>query len=726
MANAKGSVITHKDLPKPYQVLVYDYVVADDGTITKKRVSLGYYSRKRTAETELNAAAKKYPRPITFKFVYDAYMKHKKDAPQKVLKEHRYAFKKLEAIHDIEMNKITVDELKSEVAKTETHCIRKKVRLMLSQLYKYGVSQNVVERDITPDFKLEEITNKHIPYQNAFTEQELELISSDNYDDKTYDIIQLLIKTGIKTYSLFNIKNSDIDFMNNKINIHESKKITKEIKFNDEIMAIVFKYYDYNNEYLFNNHLGKQLEYTVFRRYGWIPFMKHYNLDHQPQDCHATYLKYGGEKMAKVKRANGNGGIAYRQEKNKPYVVQISVIVDGKSKRKIVGSYKSLKEAQKVLEEYNASTVKTDKLKYGYTFKDVYDKWIEYRTDIGRAKNPTKDYLCSFNAVPELHDLIFAEITYNQLFQAINKCGKNAPTLKKIIMMFHQMYKFAMGEKIVPVDVSANIKIGAHSELNQNPNRIVHSSFTSEEIKELLSDKDNKSMVDVFKFMIYTGVRTHEFLTLTKDAINFDNRTIHIKKEFSKTNYSERFIPIHPDIYDMVLEKYNDCKEGDEPLFKTDKGLPFQSWNFRNTYWKPFMELHNLSSHYPHDTRYTFSTFWDYCHLDTRDGEVILGHSSKSDITRLYKTPDMIHRYKQLCKLTFDIQDEADIQVLFENEDKIENVVPKKIDYDDIDVGRDDFIKTKEEMTRLGFKSFQEYNDYLEFINSRKKNPPEM
>ena len=54
MANAKGSVITHKDLPKPYQVLVYDYVVADDGTITKKRVSLGYYSRKRTAETELN------------------------------------------------------------------------------------------------------------------------------------------------------------------------------------------------------------------------------------------------------------------------------------------------------------------------------------------------------------------------------------------------------------------------------------------------------------------------------------------------------------------------------------------------------------------------------------------------------------------------------------------------------------------------------------------------
>ena len=176
---------------------------------------------------------------------------------------------------------------------------------------------------------------------------------------------------------------------------------------------------------------------------------------------------------------------------------------------------------------------------------------------------------------------------------------------------------------------------------------------------------------------------------------------------------------------DIVADKYNKCKRDDEILFKTDTGIPFQKWNFRNIYWKPFMELHDLSSHYPHDTRYTFSTFWDYCHLDTRDGEIILGHSSKSDITKLYMTPDMMHRYSQMCKLTFDIQSENDIQVLFEKEES--DVKPVSVVHVEAnDISRDDFLKAKEEMNRLGFTSFNEYNEYLEFVNSRKKNPPEM
>jgi len=725
MAQVKNAyILTNKDRAKPYQLMVQDYVIDDDGNIKKKLVSWGSYANKREAEKQKTAASRNYPRKLTFKFISDAYVIHK-GIQGVALKDYRYGFKKLSDLHDREMVGITVNDLSNVVSKIDSFSPRKKARLIISQLYKYSIEQGILEDDLSTKFKLPEIKNKTNNYNEVFTEDDLDKITSDNYDDFTFDIAMFIMKSGIKLYTALDIKLSDIDINKKMINVGDNHAIKKTVVMSDEVMEIVRKYYDLDKEYLFTNHFGTQLEYSVFRKYNWNPFMNHYGMNYSPQVCYATYLKYGGEKMAQRRRANGHGGIAYRKGRANPYMAEISIITPDGVRRKCIGSFKTEKEAQRALDEYTMDTIKLDKSKYCMTFTDVYNEWIDYRKFVGKAKNPEKDYFASFNALKPLHDIKFRELTTYQINRAIQDSGKNAPTLRKVIIMLHQMYKFARSEKIVEHDESESITIGAHSELNRNPNQIHHQSFTSEEIKELLSDKDNKIMVDIFKFMIHTGVRTHEFLTLTKDAIDLENKTIHIKKEFSKTNYSERFIPIHPAIMDIVVDKYNKCTSDDEVLFKTDTGIPFQKWNFRNTYWKPFMELHDLSSHYPHDTRYTFSTFWDYCHLDTRDGEIILGHSSKSDITKLYKTPDMMHRYSQMCKLTFDIQSENDIQVLFEKEES--DVKPVSfVSVEANDISRDDFLKAKEEMNRLGFTSFNEYNEYLEFVNSRKKNPPEM
>lgn len=213
-------------------------------------------------------------------------------------------------------------------------------------------------------------------------------------------------------------------------------------------------------------------------------------------------------------------------------------------------------------------------------------------------------------------------------------------------------------------------------------------------------------MVKIFKFLIYTGLRINELLTLKKDAVDLNNRTISIKEEYAKTLSSVRIVPIHNDIYNILLEKYNNAKNNDSALFTTPTGRAFKDRNFRDAYWHPFMELHNMD-HLPHDTRYTFSTFWNYLNLDERDGETILGHSRKTDMAKLYKTPELKHLHKVLAQLKFDVSIE-------ENNDK---PIAIEVPTDDVD----DFKKMKADMQKLGFTSIQEYMEYLEFKKLKQR-----
>ena len=238
--------------------------------------------------------------------------------------------------------------------------------------------------------------------------------------------------------------------------------------------------------------------------------------------------------------------------------------------------------------------------------------------------------------------------------QALYDSKKNWPTIKVMILLIKQMYKVAIANNVIKENKSELVSVGKYSDLSKNPNSITHSTFTKKEIEIILSNNGNKYMTDIFKFLIYTGLRINEFITLTKDDIDLNNRTIHIKEEHSKTGI-ERYIPIHPNIYDLVKNKYYTLKSNDDYLFKSLNNKPFNSWNFRNTYWKPFMKLFNMN-HLPHDTRYTFSTFCGYCKISVRDREIIMGHSVKGDVKRIYDQPELLHRYSELCKLRFDIE----------------------------------------------------------------------
>ena len=678
------------------------FIIEQNGSIKEDYEFLGYFISEKEGISYANRYYRNYNPALKFKDVYEGLIKYKSYLSSDTLDDYLLAFSKLKNLHRKCIDNITIIEANDIINSFDSYSNRKRVKNLFSQMFQYSYKFNLIDEDLSKGLKLIKCENKEKMYLNPFTLNELNLMSDNNFDDTTYDIISFMIHTGIKVYDVFKLTKDNITDDLEIIKYKESNSIQyKVINTDDTVKQILEK--NWNNKYLFETKKGKPFEYSVFKRYYFKPFMAHYRFNHSIKDCHATFLKYERKDniMIDIKETKSTKAfIHYRADRKRKFAVEICIDDNGKQKRKTIASFEFKWEAEAAAEEYNALSFGLDKSKYQMTFKDVYLGLVKHREVTGKAKDANA-YLFAFKALDFLHNEIFYNITKNDLQAALYKCNKNGPTIKVIILLLHQMYEYAIGEKIVSIDESANIDLGHHSDLLKNPNKIERIPFTASEIKKLISDKVNKDMAEIIKTLLYTGMRINELLTLQKQNVDIQNNIIYIAEEYSKTKSSTRQIPIHPEIMSIIRNHYKNAIKPEDCIFTQVNGNKFSYQNFMRSYWTPFMKNHGLESHNPHDTRHTFSTFWKYNQLDEFYGEIILGHATKDTVRGLYKTPEISYLYAEICKLRFDIEPNLKIEVST-SQDEL-----------------DEFKKAKEEMSRLGFSSFQEYNEYLEFKRMR-------
>jgi len=639
----------HKGFNKSYELLIRKFIL-DNGLLIPRYKSFGYFKTRKEANSffKIHESESFLLFEDVFRFLVE--IKHKCTADY--IRDLKFGFKKVRVLHNINVNNITLEMLEAPLNKLTSKLNRKKAKQVVSLIYKLLVNSKILSIDLSKRIRLKRINKRYSKY-NVFTDDELLLISTDN--NKAVDIIYFIINTGISIYNTLDIKTCDIDLSNRFILIY-GKAIIKTIALNDIAYNIILKYYDINNEYLFNNHLGRRLQYHDFRRYYFNKLMSKYYLAHKPLDCYHTYLVLNGEKkeMIRKRKPNGYGTIKeYTDGRKKKYAVIVYGYKDGKPHQFVKGFYQYKYEAENARSELFKNKDLIDKSKYAYTFEDVYYKFLKDKINRGISKDPEGTYRPAFRAVAFMHNIRFSKITKEDLYDALEKSGKNKPMLKVIINLFHGMYKYALSEYIVYKDVSGNIVIGKHSPLNKNPNRIIRTPFSKEEIQIIFNDNINTEMRDIIKVLLYTGLRIRELLTLTKDSITINSESILIKEEYSKTDCSNREIPIHPEIINIIMDKYNKCINDNETLFKNIKGEPFKYSNFKNSYWDQYMKLLNMK-HNPHDTRHTFSSNWTECELDFLVGEIIMGHSLTGDAKFIYKQLSIEHKHELMRKFSYE------------------------------------------------------------------------
>ena len=338
-----------------------------------------------------------------------------------------------------------------------------------------------------------------------------------------------------------------------------------------------------------------------------------------------------------MKRSNGTGTITkVKERRRKPYKASVTTgwTDDGKQIRKLIGYYRTYDEATIAVSNYNENPY--DISGGRATFSDVYEKWSNQKFPHISDSN-IKGYEASYKHCSFLHNKPFKDIGVDDLQYVVDSCGCNYPTLRKILILFSQLYGYAVPRKLTDRDYSEAVDIGKYKA--KNPNKRNRTAFSADEIAKIKA-VDNTDVAQTVLMLIYSGMRIGELLNLKKCDCHLDEQYIDVVA--AKTASGIRKVPIADKTLAYWQRFYN--KLDSEYLVSMD-GRDFHDKKgytaYKDTYWAPFMDTLEFGKRDIHETRHTCSTMLHEAEIYEPKINRILGHSGKTTAENVYTHLDI-------------------------------------------------------------------------------------
>lgn len=337
-----------------------------------------------------------------------------------------------------------------------------------------------------------------------------------------------------------------------------------------------------------------------------------------------------------MKMPNGYGSVTkLKGNRRKPWAIRITITIDvtnGKDhttakRSKYLGYYETKDEALNALADYNSHPYNMDANKI--TFAEVFEKWSAEKYPKISQSN-VNGYNAAYKCCDSIDRLKFKDIRKSHLQNVIDTCGKNYPTLKKVKMLFNQLFRFAMENDLCSKNYAQFVDIQQYSELN--PDARSRKPFTADEVNLLWSLKDGSPYITVILMLIYSGCRISELLELKKADVHLDERWFRIRH--AKTKAGIRQVPIAQKVLPFFQHWMNTAPECDA-LLSTPEGKPFLYRNFYDAYWSALMDQLSMD-HKPHDTRHTCITMMNNAGIPEKLQKRIVGHAGQGVTDAVY------------------------------------------------------------------------------------------
>lgn len=143
-------------------------------------------------------------------------------------------------------------------------------------------------------------------------------------------------------------------------------------------------------------------------------------------------------------------------------------------------------------------------------------------------------------------------------------------------------------------------------------------SLSNSEIKIFLSAVKDYDVYYFYKFLLLTGCRRSEALSLRKEDVDFEKGLIHIRG--TKTYNADRYLPLTAPLVELLKE----C-----PLSK-NVYFPF-SKDYVTKFFKKHCPNHKL-----HDLRHTFATYCAIAGVHPSVTQSLLGHATPEFTLKVY------------------------------------------------------------------------------------------
>ena len=288
----------------------------------------------------------------------------------------------------------------------------------------------------------------------------------------------------------------------------------------------------------------------------------------------------------------------------------------------IIGYAPTKADGLQMLADYNKNPFNISASKI--TFQELFEKWSKCKFPTISQSNKN-GYNASYSLCGTLYNQAFKEIKLANLQHVVDNCGKNYPTLRKLKVLFGQMYEYAMKNDICNKDYSEFVDIVKYKD--RNPNKRDRNKFTKEDIDRLWEQKDDK-YYQIVLMLIYTGVRISELLELKKENVFLNEQYFDVLS--SKTENGIRKVPIADKILPFFKAWYNDTDS--KYLLHTENGEPFKYRNYYDSYFSPLMENLGLEQT-PHCCRHTCISMLAEAKVDQTTIKKIVGHSGAMTLT---------------------------------------------------------------------------------------------
>jgi len=212
------------------------------------------------------------------------------------------------------------------------------------------------------------------------------------------------------------------------------------------------------------------------------------------------------------------------------------------------------------------------------------------------------------------------------LQHVVDTCGKNYPTLRKLKVLFNQLYDYAIKNDICNKNYSEFVDIVRYKD--RNPNKYDRNKFDKKEIDRIWEQKDDK-YYQIVLMLIYNGLRVSELLDLKKENVHLDEQ--YFDEISSKTENGIRKVPIADKVLPFYQSWFDSAPEC-EYLLHTEDNKHFLYRNYYDSYFTPLMQNLNIEKT-PHCCRHTCISLLAEAGVDQTIIKKIAGHSGAMSLT---------------------------------------------------------------------------------------------
>lgn len=166
--------------------------------------------------------------------------------------------------------------------------------------------------------------------------------------------------------------------------------------------------------------------------------------------------------------------------------------------------------------------------------------------------------------------------------------------------------------------------------------------FSMDEVDKILKHvREDYRIYYLVRF--YTGMRTGEVDGLKWEYVDFEKREIlvretlvHGQTEYTKTDGSQREIPMFGPVYDALKAQYEATGKLSKFVFCNRLGEPLDHNNVTKRVWYPLLEVLKLKKRRPYQTRHTAATLFLASGENPEWVARTLGHSSTEMLFKVY------------------------------------------------------------------------------------------